>query len=169
MRLYTHRCLPHLVLLSRLRRNQKSHGVIIGNEQIWRIDPTGQFWNCNACVLGRDSDRAEALLYKTIMKTGDNEGDGNNDNKDLDTLLQNMTSQQVIDLIYDCMNQIIWPTKAMVAKQPASGTASPCVYWHAVILQENSTGSSKSLRPPKRTVRRGAFLPPKIHNDKTES
>ena len=34
---------------------------------IWRIDPTGQFWNCHAARVGRGSGLAERLLLKLVV------------------------------------------------------------------------------------------------------
>jgi len=35
---------------------------------IWRIDPTGQFWKCNAAAVGRGAGNAEATFLRQVGK-----------------------------------------------------------------------------------------------------
>ncbi|KAG7365858.1 proteasome subunit [Nitzschia inconspicua] len=42
--------------------------VVLGQKEIWRIDPTGQFWNCHLTVIGQDSDAVEASLYQSLLQ-----------------------------------------------------------------------------------------------------
>ncbi|KAG7351756.1 proteasome subunit [Nitzschia inconspicua] len=42
--------------------------VILGQDEIWRIDPTGQFWNCHLTVIGQDSDAVETSLFRLLLQ-----------------------------------------------------------------------------------------------------
>jgi 20S proteasome alpha/beta subunit len=152
----------------------------LGDGQLWRIDPTGQFWKCNAIVLGRDADKAEAALYKRLTVVGDDDDENENDDENsgqqkqqqqqqqqqndkkqsLDDVLQEMTSDQAIKVLCDCMNQLVWPDKPTgveTANTTTTTTTTTCVYWQAVVLKDGGKN-----RLPKRIFRRGAFLPPNL-------
>lgn len=44
-------------------------GLIVQDDQLWRIDPNGQFWKCHAAVLGRAATvRIEEQLLAFLMK-----------------------------------------------------------------------------------------------------
>jgi hypothetical protein len=128
----------------------QSSAVILGNDQIWRIDPTGQFWKCHAVALGRDADRAEADLYRRIMERLSSNGDDDDD--DVAAFLKNSTVDEVVALACECMESVLWPMKK--TPNPAAGNA---IHWKAVILEYGPDVSK-----PNRLIRRGAFLPPKI-------
>ena len=36
---------------------------------LWRVDPTGQFWNCDAAAIGRGAGKAEAWLLRHIFES----------------------------------------------------------------------------------------------------
>jgi 20S proteasome alpha/beta subunit len=40
--------------------------VLADHEQVWRIDPTGQFWKCALAVVGRQGPMAEAWLFEQL-------------------------------------------------------------------------------------------------------
>jgi 20S proteasome alpha/beta subunit len=40
----------------------QSAAVIIQPDHLWRVDPTGQFWNCKAACIGRGAGLAETYL-----------------------------------------------------------------------------------------------------------
>ncbi|KAL7566199.1 hypothetical protein ACA910_011272 [Epithemia clementina (nom. ined.)] len=51
--------------------------IVFTNTEIWRIDPTGQFWKCGGTVIGRDCFSAESKLLSELMdkdQTGDSSG-----------------------------------------------------------------------------------------------
>jgi 20S proteasome alpha/beta subunit len=39
---------------------------------IWRVDPAGQFWKCQACVLGRYTSQVESLLLEKLQTSQQN-------------------------------------------------------------------------------------------------
>jgi hypothetical protein len=128
--------------------------VILGNDQIWRIDPTGQFWKCHAVALGRDADRAEADLYRRIMERSSSSSDDVDADDDVDVaaFLKNSTVDEVLALACECMESVLWPMK----KKPTP-TAGNAIHWKAVILEY---AQQPDASKPKRLIRRGAFLPP---------
>jgi len=58
-----------------LLTQQEGHGrilaayaVIFTDKEIWRVDPTGQFWKCHATLIGRDCTSAESKFLSKIEK-----------------------------------------------------------------------------------------------------
>lgn len=39
-----------------------------GTTALWRVDPTGQFWNCDAAAIGRGAGAAEAWLLRRVLE-----------------------------------------------------------------------------------------------------
>ena len=91
-------------------QNQQYHNTI------WRIDPTGQFWNCDAAAVGRGAGLVEGAMLRYVRKWkfqkdqkincddgndndkyNDNDNDDNNDdnNDDIDTLITSITNTDV--------------------------------------------------------------------------
>jgi 20S proteasome alpha/beta subunit len=124
----------------------------LGDGQLWRIDPTGQFWKCNAIVLGRDADKAEEALYKRLVEADEEDGP----KKELEEVLREMTGEEAMEVLCDCMNRVVWPEKPAATPMPVTAAISG-VHWQAVILKDD--GKSEL---PKRIFRRGAFLPPNV-------
>jgi 20S proteasome alpha/beta subunit len=73
---------------------------------IWRIDPTGQFWSCDAAAVGRGAGVAESFLLKEItqrMKSPanvedteeDDEEEEENDDDGIDDGMASLTNQDV--------------------------------------------------------------------------
>lgn len=43
--------------------------LMVGMEEgIWQVDPTGQFWNCHAAVVGRGSNKVRSYLLRQIAE-----------------------------------------------------------------------------------------------------
>jgi hypothetical protein len=38
----------------------------VGSNDIWQVDPTGQFWQCHAAIIGRAADKARSHLLELI-------------------------------------------------------------------------------------------------------
>ena len=102
--------------------NSSARSVIIETESnyvIWRIDPSGQFWNCNAVAIGRGAGLAEAVLLRQVssfkkdsnqnLEANDSNGinnqrmnlslhidqDKNQDDVDLEDLMTTLTNRDV--------------------------------------------------------------------------
>jgi 20S proteasome alpha/beta subunit len=123
--------------------------VICGNRQIWRIDPTGQFWNCHAVAMGRDADRVEQKLYERLSQ--EQQQRSSSEQEDLGAFLETLTADEALNLACECMEAMLRP------KQPtiSSGGGNSMIHWHSVILDFTT-----NVHKPKRSIRRGAFLPP---------
>eukprot|EP00560_Eucampia_antarctica_P005891 CAMPEP_0197841178 /NCGR_PEP_ID=MMETSP1437-20131217/46029_1 /TAXON_ID=49252 ORGANISM="Eucampia antarctica, Strain CCMP1452" /NCGR_SAMPLE_ID=MMETSP1437 /ASSEMBLY_ACC=CAM_ASM_001096 /LENGTH=347 /DNA_ID=CAMNT_0043450895 /DNA_START=328 /DNA_END=1372 /DNA_ORIENTATION=- len=44
-----------------------------GDYNIWRIDPTGQFWNCQAAAIGRGAGTVESEILRRTLSSDDND------------------------------------------------------------------------------------------------
>ena len=107
-----------------------------GDSQIWRIDPSGQFWSCDAATVGRGAGVAEAFLLKEIARRmkypadmkgsrGDEEGDDDDDeeeeesdaddlkeamaslsNQDVKKFLRSLSMNEAIALARDCVLKV---------------------------------------------------------------
>lgn len=45
-----------------------THTIQHPQSNIWRVDPTGQFWNCDAAAIGRGAGNAEGALMRRIAR-----------------------------------------------------------------------------------------------------
>lgn len=123
--------------------------------QLWRIDPTGQFWNCHAAALGRGADKAQDELYKQLLEACG----GSSPEDNLVDYLQTWSSDDAIQLVSKCMEQVLFPKAQHIMATAASATEAarlmPKIHWQGVVVDYSS-----SRRKPKKTTMRGAFLPP---------
>jgi 20S proteasome alpha/beta subunit len=110
------------------------------------LDPTGQFWNCQAVAIGKESEKAERWLYNKLGQIEDGYSGCET--------LEKMSCEAALALLLECMESLL--TSSQTTSKPALSSATK-TFWQAVI-QEHSTSSDK---PPIRTFQRGAFLPPK--------
>lgn len=137
-----------------------SAAVVLGHQQLWRIDPTGQFWNCHAVVVGRESDRAEEeLVTKLLERMKADENAATKEDEELGSFLKSsMTCDDALDLVCECLQTIFWPASLNLQALPEGVRATiPSIPWVAVTLREGAKTSSQTTRQ----VRRGAFLPPR--------
>jgi len=160
----------------RLGRMLASSALILGSQEIWRIDPTGQFWNCHATVIGEDAEKTEDLFYKHLLKECQ-------DRQSPRELLESLSPKEALKLVQSFLEtkvtkeqehqermlrskaSISQPVESDVSsteesKTEATTTASdetdvslPPVYWQAVILDYSSLTKGN----PKRTWKRGIF------------
>ena len=83
-----------------------STALIIGggkgrnSREIWRIDPTAQFWKCHAAVAGADSHRIEEILCDKIYDGIHRKGLKQND---ISSYLHTLSSEEAIQLACDCL------------------------------------------------------------------
>jgi hypothetical protein len=130
----------------------QSAAVLLGHRQLWRVDPTGQFWNCHAAVVGRESDRAEEELVTKLLERMKAENV-----KELGPFLKSMTCDDALDLVCGCLQTVFWPASLNLRGLPEGVRATiPSIPWVAVTLRDSPETS------PTRQIRRGAFLPPLV-------
>lgn len=83
---------------------------------LWRIDPTGQFWKCDASAIGKGSRQAEAYLLEMVA-----------DSKvDVSQYFSSLTSCQALVVACECIQKVL-------PKQDTS-------YWQALVLKTASDG-----------------------------
>ena len=58
------------------------------------MDPTGQFWDCHATVVGEDADRNEELFHKRLLDECENK-------QSPQQLLESLSPSQALELIQD--------------------------------------------------------------------
>jgi 20S proteasome alpha/beta subunit len=95
--------------------------VVLGQGDIWRIDPTGQFWRCHATVAGQNAHAMETLLWQQLVllllkkrtEAEEEEEDGNNniDKKknnsnhpeDIIQFMESLSCNEALELIKECL------------------------------------------------------------------
>lgn len=126
----------------------------MGQGQLWRIDPTGQFWNCHAAAMGRAADKAQEELYQQLLEAC---GGGSPDQ--MVDYLRTWSSDDAIQLVSKCMKKVLFPNAqqimATVASPIEAARLMPKIHWQGVVVDYSS-----SRRRPKKTTIREAFLPP---------
>lgn len=144
--------------------------MIMGNRKIWRIDPTGQFWDCDATVIGEDSDRTEEDLYRRLLEECQK-----NQLDDVRELLDFMPQTQALVLVRDFLQTRLTKQQNSRSQQFSTETKSshiniqspakksdvaqaphfsPQIYWQAVILDYSA---STKRGTPRRKLKRGVF------------
>lgn len=133
----------------------------MGRDELWRIDPTGQFWNCHAAIIGRQSDRVEeALVTKLMERMKEKEDEGDTDEVDMTLYLQSISCDEALDMVCECLHSVFWPKPINLRGLPEGVKASiPSIPWVAVTLR-NTQLQQLSGKTPFRRIQRGAFLPP---------
>lgn len=91
-----------------------SYGTNCSNKQasnsiIWRIDPTGQFWNCQGAAVGRGAGQVEAAMLKLVQdwkygrqkdtingaNVSNNKSDDHDQYDDLDKVIRSISNDDV--------------------------------------------------------------------------
>lgn len=96
----------------------QSYALLVGRDEentcsLWRVDPTGQFWKCNAAAIGRGAHAAEAHLQELVSAR-----DGKDD------FFSNLSSRQALSLACTCIE------KALPKENK--------LYWQALVLRTAS-------------------------------
>ena len=152
----------------------QSVAILVGNDQIWRIDPTGQFWKCHAVVAGRDSNKVEEALCAKLLECQDQQqqqkasGDASGDLGDF--LSTYVSCEEALELVSSLLPDLLWPPSAIQRIPPNLLSASlPKVFWTAVAVEpqgrssrgRDPTSHSKGSNPRTCIGKNycGAFLP----------
>eukprot|EP00591_Stephanopyxis_turris_P008291 CAMPEP_0195509578 /NCGR_PEP_ID=MMETSP0794_2-20130614/2476_1 /TAXON_ID=515487 /ORGANISM="Stephanopyxis turris, Strain CCMP 815" /LENGTH=384 /DNA_ID=CAMNT_0040636837 /DNA_START=156 /DNA_END=1310 /DNA_ORIENTATION=- len=98
---------------------------------IWRVDPTGQFWNCNAAAVGRGAGTAEAIFMRRVATWKHNLHHNDNhhhhhhhqreeenmedvmsrlSNKDVASFLNTFSVEEALSLVYQCIHETLSTT-----------------------------------------------------------
>jgi 20S proteasome alpha/beta subunit len=123
--------------------------VVLGQHEIWRVDPTGQFWNCHATVVGQDSDSIEQALFQMLMEKRGTKDDGDMvkkqssyPNSNIQDVLESLPYEEALDVVKGCLeSHFLSKIKKEGLLLGDSSTRSssrtkviPQVFWHAVLL-----------------------------------
>jgi 20S proteasome alpha/beta subunit len=91
----------------------KSYAVLVGRDKrspcLWRIDPTGQFWKCDATVIGRGASAAEAHLMDMLSE------------KDKSFVFSKLSSRQALSVASEGIERTL-------PKEPKT-------HWQALVLR----------------------------------
>ena len=96
---------------------------MVGQGQLWRIDPTGLFYRGFAAAVGRDSERAEALLYQTLV-----ERQQKSSTDSLEAFLLSLSESEAKEILLECLESVVKPkriaavTKALATKALVSNS-----------------------------------------------
>jgi hypothetical protein len=150
--------------------------LILGSQKIWRIDPTGQFWDCQATVVGEDADRSEEELYRRLLEECERKKFN-----DVRELLDSISQKEALALLKDFLQSRMTkqqqsspsPQIPSTATKPLHSTTntessakksdvddsptpdlSSQIYWQAVILDYSSLTRRGT---PRRKLKRGIF------------
>ena len=138
--------------------------MLLGSRQIWRIDPTGQFWDCHATVLGGEADKAEEDFYKRLLEECES-------NQSVPELLDSLSQEDALSIARDFLEKRMKPspraskekksvdtdvdskeTRSDGSREPNSSSSQ--VYWQATILDYSSLTKQGT---PRRKSKRGVF------------
>ena len=123
--------------------------MIIGNRELWRIDPTGQFFDCHAVVIGNGSERVETELYEKLkkrMSSGD-------EYFDFENVFEELRLSEALELALECM-------KLSIQETPNDRIAIPMiptVYWQGLVIDYSAVLITD--KAPRRKFLKGQFLP----------
>lgn len=134
-----------------------STAVILGNRELWRIDPTGQFWKCHAVAVGAEADRVEEILYQRLWDGAQSFHNGTTIQQYMYILTPDEALKLACDCIFERLVALLPPVSSTTSSSnttPKASDSLPRVFWHAVVL--DYTNVSKSGKP-KRQVHRGGF------------
>lgn len=154
----------------KLGRMLASSAVVLGSRKIWRIDPTGQFWDCQVTVLGEDADRTEEEFFRRLLKECES-----NQFSDVQELLDSISQNEALALVEDFLQTRITrqqnsrslqsstatklshsntESSAKKSDNPPAPDFSSHIYWQAVILDYSSLTRRGT---PRRELKRGLF------------
>jgi 20S proteasome alpha/beta subunit len=98
----------------------QSYALLAGRDEhntcsLWRVDPTGQFWKCNAAAIGRGAHAAEAHLQELVSARTEEANDD---------FFSNLSCRQALSLACACIE------KALPKENK--------LYWQALVLRTTS-------------------------------
>ena len=76
-----------------------------GHKQIWRIDPTGQFYHCHVAILGRGAGIMEDWFQNHILD--DKEDISLLESTNVQSYFESKSKEEVLNLAHQCMQQCL--------------------------------------------------------------
>ena len=93
-----------IVKLTHVCMMLQSYALLAGRDErnlccLWRVDPTGQFWKCDAAVIGRGAGAAEAHLMNLISARGHG--------SDVSFFFTNLSSREALSTACECIGKVL--------------------------------------------------------------
>eukprot|EP00977_Amphora_coffeiformis_P001097 scaffold227_cov165-Amphora_coffeaeformis.AAC.10 len=118
--------------------------LVFRASDVWRVDPTGQLYQCQAAVVGRRAHVAEAYLVQQLSKRihggGNEKSDESKDDKTVDDATQlqaclaGLSSEDALQLATDCIRNTL-----TAKKSSSSSSSSPqTISMRALILRDRT-------------------------------
>jgi 20S proteasome alpha/beta subunit len=102
---------------------------------IWRIDPAGQFWKCQAVVSGRHAAAAERLLWETLAAKQKRTDDKQQLSRtQIQTILSELTIEEALAIASKC----IVAAQKQFGDRSKRGSSSPTVRLRGVSMNKDS-------------------------------
>ena len=76
-----------------------------GQKQIWRIDPTGQFYHCHVAILGRGAGIMEDWFQKHILD--EKEDISSLESTNVQSYFESKSKEEVLNLACQCIQQCL--------------------------------------------------------------
>jgi hypothetical protein len=156
--------------------------LLLGQNEIWRVDPTGQFWQCQATCIGQDAHALEDRLYQLVVQdmhgtdnpprpTGNDAPSSPPSPVAVQDHLDSLRSEQALSLLQKCLTAHLHERyrkerRFFPSSEDDSSTkaiAVPQVFWQAVTMDYGSLKKNgearlrQSLMTPNTTVQQGSF------------
>ena len=113
--------------------------LLVDARQIWRVDPTGQFWKFQAVASGRHAARVEQLLRDKVAASVGTSGDDDDDKKlssslPLRSLIANLSTQEALRIATEC---VVEAYETQVPSALGAGTRSRTVTMRGVVIAKD--------------------------------
>jgi 20S proteasome alpha/beta subunit len=87
--------------------------MIWNGDSIWRVDPAGQFWKCQACISGRYTTRVERLVLEKLLDAVNTERESTDDDTQWTSRERNdalhawsqLSTRQVLRIAAQCITE----------------------------------------------------------------
>lgn len=114
------------------------------HQQLWRIDPTGQFWLCKAVVAGRCARATEQILLRELRQRLPQEQQQRqpSSSQQLHTALESLSATEAIVLARDCIRTSFQSASPSQRKDDAKLPRMVAIVSH----KDNAEASSSSQR-----------------------
>eukprot|EP00934_Nitzschia_sp_Nitz4_P003945 Nitzschia sp. Nitz4//scaffold88_size82704//21611//24445//NITZ4_005286-RA/size82704-processed-gene-0.47-mRNA-1//1//CDS//3329559476//3935//frame0 len=131
--------------------------LLVGEGQIWKVDPTGQFWNCQAAILGKHSQRIQSLFLDKLVQLAaslPNEQDDEMDSTPRQStpgefLEAHVSTNICMDLIVECVQDTLSDAAEVVRQQLDKNHFPPMpIPWVAMTIPKQSSGGLSNTKRP---------------------
>jgi hypothetical protein len=122
------------------------------NTKLWRVDPTGQFWDCEAAAIGRGAELAELWLLRHVFHSTNNStgNDTRDDNTNIGELEERSTPDGDVEFLHDSTAVSKDNLKKYIEKLSATDAL---IFLKKCITETLSTSIPTTLQKPHRPMR----------------